>query len=37
MYSQPDYYDPNADASPHRILKVLLLAIMAIAMFALFH
>ena len=37
MYGHPDYYDPNADAPAHRLLKVFLLAVVAIAMFALFH
>ena len=36
MYGHPDYFNPNANASAHRFLKVFLLTIAAIAMFALF-
>jgi hypothetical protein len=36
MYGHPDYFDSHGNPAAHRFLKVFLLAIAAIAMFALF-
>ena len=35
MYSHPDYFDPNANTSAPRIVKVFRLVIFAIALLAL--